>query len=79
MGASFPPRFVLRKNMAHWNEIRDAWCVEQFRVLSDIPTNLIDRFEETGDIADLAKLMAFLRSCDSQKKNKDTSTASPTS
>jgi hypothetical protein len=65
--------------MAHWNDIRDAWYVEQFRTLSDIPKDLIDRFEETGDIADLAKLMDFLRSCDSRKKNKGTSGTLPTS
>lgn len=53
--------------------------VEQFRALSGIPKELIDRFEETGDIADLAKLMDCLTSrspCHSRDKNHDTSGAS---
>ena len=55
--------------MAHWNEIRDAWYVEQFRAFSRIPKDLINRFEETGDIADLAKLMDSFRSCYPLMKN----------
>jgi hypothetical protein len=53
--------------------------VEQFRALSGIPKELIDTFEETADIADLAKLMHCLTSrspCDSREKNHDTSGAS---
>lgn len=55
--------------MAHWNESRDAWYVEQFRSLSYVPADLIDRFEATGDIADLHNAIQFLRLCNSQKKS----------
>ena len=63
--------------MAHRNEIRDAWYVEQFRTLSFVPKHLIDRFEVTGDIADLANVIDFLRSCNSQKQSECISAALP--
>jgi hypothetical protein len=36
--------------MAHWNEIRDAYLVELMCGIKDLPQELVDRFEQTGDI-----------------------------
>ena len=56
--------------MAHWNEIRDAHMVELMRGISYLPKDLVDRYEHTGDIADFAEVVDFLRSrqsCNSQE------------
>lgn len=64
--------------MAHWNEIRDQWRVEQARAISYAPRDLIDRFEETGDNDDWERVIDFLRtrrdkkvkSCEEASKSK---------
>jgi|SRR5215470_10248280 len=60
---------VKGQRMAHWKEIRDARYVEQFRSLSYVRADLIERFEATGDIIDLHNLIQFPRLCKSQKKS----------
>jgi hypothetical protein len=42
--------------MAHWNEIRDAYLVELMRGIKDLPQELVDPFEQTGDIIYFAEI-----------------------
>ena len=42
--------------MAHWNEIRDTYLVELMRGITDLPQDLVDHFEETGDIIYFAEI-----------------------
>jgi hypothetical protein len=54
--------------MAHWNEIRDEWRVEQAR-LCNIPNSeeIVRKFEQTGDEIFWAQFIELMRAEDLKK------------